>query len=420
MLVGRAFGLAISGWTALGMAVCGALLVSPGLASELGFQLSVAATLGILVGSGMFSGIRPRWVGAALGVTVAAQLAVTPILLATVGQVPLASPVTNLVAAPLVAVATVTGGAGVFTGIEPLIQLAMAAANAVLAVAQAAVGMPQLDLAGIVVAGLLGLFAIRRAWRPLAALAAAAALAVAIGLPASGPDPPAAVFLDVGQGDAIILLGDSGGVVLVDGGPDAGAVLAGLAEHGIRRIDLVVLSHPHEDHVAGLVAVVDRIPVGTLWHPGFPDGGATFDRLLDVAAERGLEVAVPTPGHVVDVGGVDLEVLGPLRRYASPNDHSLVVVARLGELDLLLSGDVEETAQHELGPIRADVLKVAHHGAATSDIEWLVDADASLAVISVGPNDFGHPSPEVVAALEASGARVARTDLDGDIVVRPP
>ncbi len=94
--------------------------------------------------------------------------------------------------------------------------------------------------------------------------------------------------------------------------------------------------------------------------------------------------------------------------------------ARLGELDLLLSGDVEETAQQELGPIRADVLKVAHHGAATSDVEWLVDADASLAVISVGPNDFGHPSPEVVAALEASGARVARTDLDGDIVVRPP
>ncbi len=228
------------------------------------------------------------------------------------------------------------------------------------------------------------------------------------------------MFLDVGQGDAIVLLGDSGGVVLVDGGPDAGAVLAGLAEHGIRRIDLVVLSHPHEDHVAGLVGVVDRIPVGARWHPSFPDGGASFDRLLEVASERGLEVAVPSPGDVVDVGGVDLEVLGPLRRYASPNDHSLVVVARLEELDLLLSGDVEETAQQELGPIRADVLKVAHHGAATSDIEWLIDVDASLAVISVGPNDFGHPSPEVVAALEASGARVARTDLDGDIVVRPP
>jgi competence protein ComEC len=160
--------------------------------------------------------------------------------------------------------------------------------------------------------------------------------------------------------------------------------------------------------------------VGELWHPGFPDGGATFDELVDTADEQGVEVSVPPVGHEIDVGGVGLEVLGPLRRYASPNDHSLVVTARLGELDVLLSGDVEMTAQRELGPIEADVLKVAHHGAATSDLDWLEGSDASLAVISVGPNDFGHPSPDVVAALEASGARVARTDRDGDVIVRPP
>jgi competence protein ComEC len=97
-----------------------------------------------------------------------------------------------------------------------------------------------------------------------------------------------------------------------------------------------------------------------------------------------------------------------------------VLGARLGELDLLLSGDVEATAQQELGPIETDVLKVAHHGAATSDIDWIEGTGANLAVISVGSNDFGHPSPEVLAALEASGARVVRTDRDGDIVVRPP
>jgi competence protein ComEC len=420
MLVGRAAGFALSGWTALGLAVCGALLVSPGLSTDLGFQLSVAATVGILIGAGMFSVLRPRWLGGALGVTVAAQLAVTPILLGAVGEVPLAGPVSNLIAAPLVAAATILGGAGVVGGLEPLLGMGIGAARGVLAVAHAAAGLPQLDVVGAAAVGFLAVLGIRRSWRPMVAVAGATALVVAVGVPTRQPNPPAAVFLDVGQGDSMLLLGEDGGVVLVDGGPDPGVVLGRLAEYGIGRIDLAVLSHPHEDHAAGLVAVVEHLPVGEMWHPGFPDGGATFDFLADAAAERGVEVSVPALGHEVDVGGVGLEVLGPLRRYASPNDHSLVLGARLGELDLLLSGDVEATAQQELGPIETDVLKVAHHGAATSDIDWIESTGANLAVISVGSNDFGHPSPEVVAALEASGARVVRTDRDGDIVVRPP
>jgi competence protein ComEC len=332
----------------------------------------------------------------------------------------LAGPVSNLIAAPLVAAATILGGAGVVGGLEPLLGMGIAAARGVLAVAHAAAGLPQLDVVGAAAAGFLVVLGIRRSWRPMVAVAGATALVVAVGVPTRQPNPPAAVFLDVGQGDSMLLLGEDGGVVLVDGGPDPGVVLGRLAEYGIRRIDLAVLSHPHEDHAAGLVAVVERLPVSEMWHPGFPDGGATFDLLADAAAERGVEVSVPALGHEVDVGGVGLEVLGPLRRYASPNDHSLVLGARLGELDLLLSGDVEATAQQELGPIETDVLKVAHHGAATSDIDWIEGTGANLAVISVGSNDFGHPSPEVVAALEASGARVVRTDRDGDIVVRPP
>ena len=188
----------------------------------------------------------------------------------------------------------------------------------------------------------------------------------------------------------MLLLGEDGGVVLVDGGPDPGVVLSRLAEYGIRRIDLVVLSHPHEDHAAGLVAVVERLPVSELWHPGFPDGGATFDFLADAAAERGVEVSVPALGHEVDVGGVGLEVLGPLRRYASPNDHSLVLGARLG--DSICSCPVTSRDRSAgLGPIETDVLKVAHHGAATSDIDWIEGTGANLAVISVGSNDFRAP-----------------------------
>ena len=264
---------------------------------------------------------------AALGVTVAAQVAVTPILLGAVGSVPLASPVTNLIAAPLVAGATVLGGAGVFAGVQPLLHMGMAAARGRVGGGARRRRPPQLDPSGPLPPACLAVLGIRRSWRPM--------VAVAGGQPwswrsARQPDPRRQCSSTSAK-ETILLLGEEGGVVLVDGGPDPGVVLGRLAEYGIRRIDLVVLSHPHEDHAAGLVAVLERLPVSELWHPGSPTAGRPSTELADAAAERGVEVSVPALGHEVDVGGVGLEVLGPLRRYASPNDHSLVLGARLGD-----------------------------------------------------------------------------------------
>jgi competence protein ComEC len=126
----------------------------------------------------------------------------------------------------------------------------------------------------------------------------------------------------------------------------------------------------------------------------------------------------PPVGEKVMLGDLAIEVLGPLRRYASPNDQSIVlgVTGPTGRT-LLLTGDIETFAQADLRGVTADILKVPHQGGATSNLEWLEEVDAGLAVISVGPNDFGHPSDEVIAVLEASGAEVRRTDIDGDIVV---
>ena len=126
----------------------------------------------------------------------------------------------------------------------------------------------------------------------------------------------------------------------------------------------------------------------------------------------------PGPGWSAAAGSFRLEVLGPPRRYASPNDGSLVLLAESAGTVVLLPGDIEEIAQRELGPVAADVLKVPHQGAATSDPDWLRDVGAGVAIISVGANTYGHPSAEVVATLRSVGAVVLRTDEEGDVTVR--
>lgn len=141
--------------------------------------------------------------------------------------------------------------------------------------------------------------------------------------------------------------------------------------------------------------------------------------VLDDLDGAGIAHGVPEVGQTVELGSLSLEVLGPLRRYASPNDESLVVRVGVAGMSVLFAGDIETFAQGDLGPIRSDVLKVPHQGGATSDPDWLADSAGKVSVISVGPNDFGHPSDWVVATLDEAGSVVCRTDQDGDVVVYP-
>lgn len=417
VLVGRTVGIALSPWSALGVAVTGVLLTSGELAGDVGFQLSVAATAGVITGAGLFEGARFRRLTASLAVTVSAQVAVAPLLIIHFGAVPLVSPLANLLAAPLVMAATVIGGLGVLSGIGPLIGLAVATAQVVLDIARWAAPWPQLEplslAAGVAMLG-AGWW---RKLRPAVALLLAAWLAALVFAPALRLRDAAVVVMDVGQGDSILLRGDRGETVLVDGGPDPVVLLRKLRQFGVERIDLAVLTHPHADHASGMVAALESFPVERLWHSGFAGGGSVFEDLLQIAALRGIVVEVPEPGWQAKLASVRLQVIGPLRRYASPNDQSLVLLATVREHTVLLAGDIEVIAQRELGTVRADILKVPHQGAATSDLGWLESVEAETAVISVGPNTFGHPSPEVIAALEMAGAEVLRTDEDGDVVI---
>jgi competence protein ComEC len=186
-----------------------------------------------------------------------------------------------------------------------------------------------------------------------------------------------------------------------------------------------VASHPHADHVVGLPAVLARIPVGLLIEPGCADDSPDGEALADAVSDEGVPVRHPRAGKVFVVEDVVVEVLSPDRCWkgteSDANNDAIVLRASVGEDSVLFATEPEEPAQQVLlddgVDLRADVLKVPHHGAATSLEEFLLAVDAELAVVSVGPNTYGHPVPEVLEWLRDGGAEVLRTDQAGDITV---
>jgi competence protein ComEC len=415
VLVGRLVGIGLEAWQVLSVAVLGLVILDSGIALDAGFQLSVAATAGVLVGA-RWPTNGTRWMRA-VAVTVGAQIAVSPLLVLTFDQMPLLGPIVNLVAAPIVSAATLVGAVGV-TGIDPLVTLAAWMAGIVLDLARGVSTWPQVGLVGLLTtAGLATLFVRFRSHR--GALALLTAMVLVTNLLGSGAEVPdgGVVVLDVGQGDSVLISGGDGRFALVDGGPDQVRLIEKLGEHGVRQLELVVLTHVHADHATGLVGLVGRMPIARVWagteHHETP---ASVELLIKLRDTR-TPVESPAIGQRWDLGGVTLTVVGPIRRYASPNDESIVLLVEGTSRSMLLTGDIETIAQADLTRLSADVLKVPHHGAPTSDAEWLSSVGAEMAVISVGPNDFGHPADWVVSTLEEAGAVVKRTDVDGDVVV---
>lgn len=415
-LVGAIAGLPLTAWSALAIAVGGLVLVAGEVATSVGFQLSVAATMGILVGGGVFSDRRPRFVWMALGATLAAQVAVAPLLLVHFGSVPALAPLANLLAAPLVTLATVSGALGAISGLDVLVVLASLAARIVLAIAAATAAWPQLGIGGVTLAIGFGVAALWRRLRPAVLFVVCAAI-VLPGFLAGRPPPVAtAVFLDVGQGDAVLLRDPSGATMLVDGGRDPILLAGALRRHGIRHVDLLVVTHGDGDHVGGLDGIVDVVGVGRVWFAAHPDLGPALEALITDAAEAGVTAESPQVGTTARVGSMMAEVIGPRRRYLSQNDGSIVLWIQT-ERSLLLAGDIERTAQLELPDLRPDVMLVPHHGSATSDLDWLTETVGDVAVISVGVNPYGHPHEDVMAVLAATGTEILITRDDGDVVV---
>jgi competence protein ComEC len=442
------------GARALGVAVVVLLLVQPGLATSMGFALSVLATAGILL---LAPGWRdamaawlPRWLAEAVAVPAAAQLACTPLVAAISGQVSMVAVAANLAVAPAVGPATVLGLTGGLLGLvwAPLGRLAGTLAAWCVAwivlVARRGAGLPTaavdwgtgvlpllvLTLLTVAVAAAAPFLLRRRATGLGCCVLLVLTVLVRPPTPGWPPDGWVLAACDVGQGDALVLRAGPGAAVVVDAGPDPRAVDDCLRRLDVTRVPLVVLTHFHADHVDGLAGVVRGRAVGAIETTRLADPPEGVAEVEAVSRSAGL---VPSPaayGVTRTVGDVTFQVLWPTADSptvgpgdgSTANEASVVLLARVRGVSMLLSGDVEPEGQAALARalpgLHVDVLKVPHHGSRYQDLDFLLSLGARLALVSVGAdNDYGHPSVDTLAPLAATGARVLRTDLDGDLVV---
>lgn len=440
----------------LGVAVLALLLVVPELAVSAGFALSVLATGGILfLAPGWRDALTtwlPRWAAEAVSVPLAAQLACTPVVTALSGQISLVAVLANLLAAPAIAPATVLGLAGGLVGLvwTPLGQVVAAPAAWsvawIVVVAQRGAALPTASVTwGTGPLALLAVTALcagavvvaPRVLRHRGAGIGCSVLLVVTVLtrPPSPGWPPGDWVLamcDVGQGDGLVLRAGPGAGVVVDAGPDPALMDECLRRLEISSVPLVVLTHFHDDHVAGLPGVLAGRDVGEVEVTSLPDPASGVALVERATAAVGARPVVASYGATQRVGDVTLQTLWPTATGApsaaedgegsAANDSSVVLLVEVRGVRILLTGDVEPPAQAALerllAGVEVDVLKVPHHGSRHQDLDLLLGVRARLALVSVGAdNDYGHPSPDLLAALTATGAQVRRTDLDGDVLV---
>ena len=446
-IVAAATGRARASAAVLWLSVVLLLIADPFLAWQYGFALSVAATAGLIVLRPWLLPWMPKgWLGEALVLTVSAQLATAPILVAMGRPPTLASVPANLLCEPLVAPATVLGFLaallallallplpllpGILGGLAhvvamPAIWIAAAIARvAAIAAGSGLAAAPVRTPLAMVLVAAATLALLRLGVRPrhLAILVVAyAILAACMPAPLHGWPPTDwwYAMCDVGQGDATVVRLSTGGALVIDAGPDARAVRACLRTLGVRHVEALFITHFHADHVEGVAGVVAQASVARVFTT--PVHAPSIEWRRSTAALPVAPVDVQA-GAVLDFGDTQVRVLWPVPGAVdgTPNNGSLVLDINRSGTHLLVTGDVDPAAQAQVVPwlTPADILKVPHHASAYQDAAFLQAAAPTVALVSVGEgNPYGHPAAGTIDMLRARGVRVWRTDRDGALTV---
>ena len=432
-------------------------LAAPRTVLDLGWQLSVAGTAALISGGSLARRIVPHgWRGARRSIasgaviSVVATAATAPLVAWTFGRIALLGPVTNLLADPVMGLLQPLLFVALCVPLRAVERLSADAAHVLIAafdaIARVGASVPGAApavmptalsalLAGVAAVG--ALVACGARWPARAALVGASAIALLLVGPLLAPigGQTELHLIDVGQGDAIALRTRAGRWILVDAGRswiggDAGkSVVVPYLAHLGGEVALFVLSHPHADHVGGAASTFTALHPARFLDPGYVGTSSPYLAALATAARQHIPWQRVRPGDSLVVDEVVITALAPDSAWAATladaNLASSVLVARIGAVRVLLTGDAEGPEEdwlleHDADALAADVLKVAHHGSRTSTTPaFLAAVRPRLALVSVGAhNSYGHPDADVMQRLHAAGAQLLRTDRAGTIVVR--